>query len=1035
MKKLLFLAFACIFLSSKAQIPNELLKGFDEKKAIKELKQKGLDPDEFLFEQKRQYAVKRAHELGYYDYQKNPKKRPAPNVTTPDQGKTRYINLTPQITSSCPNSYFGQLNFTNWTCLYGALAQTNPPTVTWVTGTPTWTTGQLGTINDYLSHGTPGTLITSVPSTNRHVILTTAPTNNDPSTGPVIGYDSLAINPTTNLADIPVIPPGGTSSLRLGNATPGESFTWAETERIYYSLTVTASTTQFTYQYAVVLNNPLVTGAHAPDETPFFDITVTDQSGNQIGGPCGQYHVTSDLASDTSYHFVYQNGSLYNNYLPVYYKNWTTVTIDLTAQMGQTVNIEFKTADCSRTGHFGYAYLDAYCGSLVGSASGICGGVGTSVLNAPPGFSSYQWYNPQGQIITGATASSYTAASVTVGDTFTVHMVSPSGCNSIIKIGINGSIISANYGSTPSCEGGSQGTASANIPGGGNFSYTWTNSLGANVGSTPTISGIPAGTYSIHIVDNTGTCPPKDTTVKVQEIFPALQTRTDTMCGSQIVLAAPTTAPYTWYNNSNQLIAGATSSTYFATGVNSGQHFTVTYKNPTSGCRDSLRMDLAAITLNFGVLPYNPCGGGTNGHIQISATRDSIYDWSVTGTSQNGYTVTMPPTVLQVNNLGGGTYTVNVNVSGNPTCKFSQVVSLVPGQISTTSDTIKGCALDNLSIPTATVSGSTHSWTHGTTWLNNHSYPYITNGVSAGDTYTDTIRDANGCVTVYKAVLKQKSFKLNITAPDKIKCHDDSTGELKVTVTQEVNGPLGTPYVFTWNYPSPYTAPAPMNGTTAIPQSVAVNGLHAGTYTCNVQSGTCVGTATYTLANPAALPDDSLFSYFCPKDSMTWLFAEAGHTQYNWLHNGVPVSGNNNDSIAVTPATISEYIVWYTISGCRDTARILFTFPSYHAIHPDKIVNIFTPNGDERNDKFYPFHDQNISQYEIDKQMEFFTIVIYNRWGKKVYETDEYAKPWDGNVNGTAQDDGTYYYILRYKSNCGSKADIVEKHGFVQLLR
>jgi gliding motility-associated-like protein len=226
-----------------------------------------------------------------------------------------------------------------------------------------------------------------------------------------------------------------------------------------------------------------------------------------------------------------------------------------------------------------------------------------------------------------------------------------------------------------------------------------------------------------------------------------------------------------------------------------------------------------------------------------------------------------------------------------------------------------------------------------------------------------------------------------------------------------------------------------MNGPASVPQSVAVNGLHPGTYTVTVHSGTCVMTKTYTLDNPAPLPDDSLFSYFCPKDSIAWVFAEAGHSSYHWLHNGVPVPGNNNDSIVATPATVGEYIVWYTTGGCRDTARKLFTFYSYHALHPDKLVNIFTPNGDDRNDRFYPFHDANISQYEIDKQMDFFEMTIYDRWGKKVFETNEYAKPWDGKVNGTNQDDGTYYFILRYKSNCATKADVIEKHGFVQLLR
>ena len=351
-------------------------------------------------------------------------------------------------------------------------------------------------------------------------------------------------------------------------------------------------------------------------------------------------------------------------------------------------------------------------------------------------------------------------------------------------------------------------------------------------------------------------------------------------------------------------------------------------------------------------------------------------------------------------------------------------------------DTLKGCALDNVSIPTTTVSGNTHNWYSGSTSLGS-SYPYVTTGVTSGAIYTDTIFSAAGCKSVYKAYLKLKSFKLVVTSPEKVHCHDDSTGKIKVTANQEVNGPLGTAYTFNWNFPNPYPDPAAINAGVGVPQSSQQNNLHAGTYTCVVTSGNCVATATYNLSNPALLPYDSLFAYFCPKDSLVWLYAEAGHNSYNWLNNGVPVSPvHNNDSIQVTPTTINNYWVVYTIAGCRDTARLLYTFPSYHAFRPDKITNIFTPNGDKRNDDFYAFYDANVSQYEIDKQMEEFSIVVYNRWGKKIFETNEYSKPWNGkDESGTLQDDGTYYWILRYKSNCSTKADIVEKHGFVQLLR
>jgi flagellar hook assembly protein FlgD len=53
-----------------------------------------------------------------------------------------------------------------------------------------------------------------------------------------------------------------------------------------------------------------------------------------------------------------------------------------------------------------------------------------------------------------------------------------------------------------------------------------------------------------------------------------------------------------------------------------------------------------------------------------------------------------------------------------------------------------------------------------------------------------------------------------------------------------------------------------------------------------------------------------------------------------------------------------------------------------------------------------------------------------------VYETTDYAKPWDGKTkSGHDADNGSYFFVVKYKSNCGSKADLVEKKGFVELVR
>ncbi|MFX8914776.1 hypothetical protein ABTM95_19250, partial [Acinetobacter baumannii] len=42
----------------------------------------------------------------------------------------------------------------------------------------------------------------------------------------------------------------------------------------------------------------------------------------------------------------------------VYFKPWSPVSIKLVGYAGKTIRLEFTTNDCTKGGHFGYAYLD-----------------------------------------------------------------------------------------------------------------------------------------------------------------------------------------------------------------------------------------------------------------------------------------------------------------------------------------------------------------------------------------------------------------------------------------------------------------------------------------------------------------------------------------------------------------------------------------------------------------------------------------------------------------------------------------------------
>lgn len=1026
-KKLLLLAFVLTLSLTKAQTAKEMPE-FPEDQVREEAFKKGLPPQDvegFV------RAAKVRHVATWYKEQGQEFKRE--RVTVAELGTNRIINQTIQ-TTQCQNSDFSMLNYSNWT---GDIATSES------TGSQYPVASWLGTgIN---GNNGSGVIMNTDPcnginvATDYHVIMNmpwgAIQSNN--LTAFTNGYDPSCCNSNigSHPYDLPMTPYNGGTSIRLGSAYPNYTC-----EKLRYNMTVNPNTTQFTYRFAVVIND----GGHGIGEQPAFLFAMRDSVGNLLAGnpACVKYDIDATAAlGDTSYiKNWFSNPCSNSGGGQTSYRKWHTVTIDLTSFINHTIYAEFQALDCIWSGHFCYAYISANCGALSANVSGFCGGSGSVTMTAPGGFATYQWYGPNNSNpIAGATSYSYTAAGAVNGDVFSVDCITLQGCTTKLNVTVAASNIVATGVATPSCRGGANGTASVSVLGGTQYTYSWTPS-GLQ---TASISGQPPGSYSVLVHDiSTAQCPDTVVVVNIGQINPPLQTAVDTLCGTQVVLSAPSTSPYTWYDNTNTVIPGATSQSYTVNPGAGGQHYTVTYKDPITGCLDSLKKTLTAVTISFNVVQSPPCNSGSNGSITITSNVGNtfpIYDWNLFGSpSGSGTNVAMPPNPIQIPNLPQGTWTVSIHPTGNTTCSYTTTVSLVQGVFPPpTLDTLKGCALDNISVPTTTVSGSTHMWYNASGVFLNSNYPYTTTGVTQGAVYTDTIRSAAGCKSVYKAYLKLKSFKLVVTAPEKEHCHNDSSGKIKVTANQEINGPLGTPYTFNWNFPNPYPDPAPINAGTGVPQSTQMNSLHAGTYTCVVTSGNCVATATYNLTNPALLPYDSLFSYFCPKDSIVWLFAEPGHSSYNWLHNGVSVSPvNNNDSIAVTPTTVGDYWVVYKQAGCLDTARILFTFPSFHAFRPDKIVNIFTPNDDKKNDFFYPFYDSNSSAYQIDKQMESYYIVIYNRWGKKIFETNEYAKPWNGkDENGVLQDDGTYYWILNYKSNCSTKADIVNKHGFVQLLR
>gem|GEM_PF-3121822 len=69
----------------------------------------------------------------------------------------------------------------------------------------------------------------------------------------------------------------------------------------------------------------------------------------------------------------------------------------------------------------------------------------------------------------------------------------------------------------------------------------------------------------------------------------------------------------------------------------------------------------------------------------------------------------------------------------------------------------------------------------------------------------------------------------------------------------------------------------------------------------------------------------------------------------------------------------------------------------------------FSPNGDGLNDYFHMLGDV--------KNVGFFRMLVYNRWGQCVFSSDDVRNGWDGKLKGKDAEAGTYCYMIKLVYN------------------
>lgn len=82
-----------------------------------------------------------------------------------------------------------------------------------------------------------------------------------------------------------------------------------------------------------------------------------------------------------------------------------------------------------------------------------------------------------------------------------------------------------------------------------------------------------------------------------------------------------------------------------------------------------------------------------------------------------------------------------------------------------------------------------------------------------------------------------------------------------------------------------------------------------------------------------------------------------------------------------------------------------------------KIPNVITPNGDGINDFFF------INELLFYEPIH---LKVYNRWGRKVFEDENYKNDWNGvNMWGKSLAEGTYFYVLLFSDGASRNGNIM----------
>jgi gliding motility-associated-like protein len=241
-----------------------------------------------------------------------------------------------------------------------------------------------------------------------------------------------------------------------------------------------------------------------------------------------------------------------------------------------------------------------------------------------------------------------------------------------------------------------------------------------------------------------------------------------------------------------------------------------------------------------------------------------------------------------------------------------------------------------------------------------------------------------------------------------------------IPVKLDFNGNIINPnYHYSWNFG---------DGTS----THTANAYHVyappGTYSVQLIAVNNTGCADTVYAEVKAYPipvaDFSLWHgtgpYYAGLSTLTIENHSDGASQYAWnFGDGSGSSLFEPQHDFTSPGIYAITLMASNQWGCSDSTTREIPVKVPEDIY---IPNAFSPNNDHMNDYFSVKHN-NITQLSV---------VIYNRWGERIYSSEDISFKWDGTFKSNPAQEGVYVYAIQGKGYHGKRFNL---QGNVTLIR